>query len=223
MTRWSVVRRVGDAATLHAFDSPPTGEATLVVADLQSPALVLGSTQATDVVDQDRAHERALDVVRRRSGGSSVVLVPGWHIWIDVWIPVGDPLWIDDVVEAAVPIGEAWVKTLTNLGWTDLRVHAGGAEVAPWSDLICFAGRGPGEVITGDGRKLVGLSQRRTRNWIRMQCMVHRRWSAVDALAGLSLSAEQRSAAEIALRDAVAVVGSVDETALLDGLLDTLS
>jgi hypothetical protein len=87
---------------------------------------------------------------------------------------------------------------------------------------VCFAGRGPGEVITADGRKLLGLSQRRTRNWIRLQCLVHRRWSAADALAGLSLSEEQRCVAEMALRDAVAVVGSVDEAAVLDGLLAAL-
>jgi lipoate-protein ligase A len=38
---------------------------------------------------------------------------------------------------------------------------------------VCFAGVGPGEVLTGD-RKLVGLSQRRTRHGIRIQCQAHR-------------------------------------------------
>ncbi len=54
-----------------------------------------------------------------------------------------------------------------------------------WAELVCFAGIGPGEVLLG-GRKLVGISQRRTRNGSRFQCMVHTRWSPdvlVDLLA----------------------------------------
>ena len=222
MTRWSVERRIGDAATLHAFEPPSDPQPTLVVADLQRAALVLGSTQPVDVVDRERARERGLDVVRRRSGGSSVVLVPGAHVWIDVWVPAGDPLWVDDVAAAAVPVGEAWVAALARSGWTGLTVHRAGSESAPWSDLVCFAGRGPGEVITADGRKLVGLSQRRTRDWIRLQCLVHRRWSAVEAVAALALGADDRAAAEFALREAVAAVGAIDESGLVAGLIAAL-
>jgi lipoate-protein ligase A len=42
-----------------------------------------------------------------------------------------------------------------------------------WSELVCFAGLGPGE-LSLDGRKLVGLSQRRTRNGIRIQGSLYR-------------------------------------------------
>ena len=41
-----------------------------------------------------------------------------------------------------------------------------------WCPLVCFAGVGPGEVLAG-GRKLVGISQRRTRAGARFQCAVH--------------------------------------------------
>ncbi len=40
---------------------------------------------------------------------------------------------------------------------------------------MCFAGMGPGEVASA-GAKLVGLSQRRTREFARFQCTVHHRW-----------------------------------------------
>lgn len=222
VTRWSVARRLGDAATLHAFEPPPSGQPTLVVADLQRRALVLGSTQTIEVVDHDRAHAHEFDVVRRRSGGSTVLLVPGGHVWVDVWIPASDGLWADDVAAAAVPVGEAWALSLARFGWTGLTVHSAGAEAAPWSDLVCFAGRGPGEVITAEGRKLLGLSQRRTRDWMRMQCLVHRQWNAVEALAGLSLTPDERRTAEISLSEVVAVIGELDEAALIDALLDTL-
>ena len=32
-----------------------------------------------------------------------------------------------------------------------------------WSSLVCFGGVGAGEVVTADGRKVVGLAQRRNR------------------------------------------------------------
>ena len=44
-----------------------------------------------------------------------------------------------------------------------------------WSELVCFAGIAPGEVLL-DGVKLVGLSQRRTRRGARFQCAVNRRF-----------------------------------------------
>ena len=45
-----------------------------------------------------------------------------------------------------------------------------------WSSLICFAGKGPGEVFAADGSKIVGISQRRTRDWARFQCVVSLKW-----------------------------------------------
>ena len=57
-----------------------------------------------------------------------------------------------------------------------LRVHRGGLERSSLSDLVCFGGLGPGEV-TLHGQKVVGVSQRRTREMARFQCVVHQRWS----------------------------------------------
>ncbi len=57
---------------------------------------------------------------------------------------------------------------------------------------MCFAGVGPGEVLLGR-RKLVGISQRRTRGGARFQCMVHVRWTP-DVL--VSLLAEPRPAVD---------------------------
>ena len=55
--------------------------------------------------------------------------------------------------------------------------------------MVCFSGRGPGEVFSGD-KKVVGLSQRRTRDWIRFQTLVHRRFSAESTAALLSAAVE---------------------------------
>ena len=64
----------------------------------------------------------------------------------------------------------------------------------PWSRKVCFGGLGPGEV-TVDGHKLVGISQRRTRDGARFQCVVHRRWDPVPLLGVLALHHRERAAA----------------------------
>ena len=58
------------------------------------------------------------------------------------------------------------VCALAAAGAADLSVHHGRLEATVFGDLICFAGLGPGEVCA-DGRKLVGLAQRRTREGVR--------------------------------------------------------
>lgn len=214
--RFAVIERLADAATLHAFDPPPTAAPTVVVADVSTPALVLGSAQPDSDVDPERAVAGGYEIVRRRSGGGSVWLAPGAQVWVDVWVPAGDRLWDDDVARAAVPIGEAWRRALTELGLgVDLRVHEDGLEPRPWSAQVCFAGVGPGEVLDGAGRKWVGISQRRTREWTRLQTMVHRVWDPAAAVDGLVALA----AGGAGLDDAVGAIGAADP---VPGLLSAL-
>ena len=72
-----------------------------------------------------------------------------------------------------VRIGERWVEALRDVVDGELTVHRGPWCAPPWSELVCFAGIAPGEVLL-DGVKLVGLSQRRTRRGARFQCAVNR-------------------------------------------------
>jgi lipoate-protein ligase A len=109
-----------------------------------------------------------VEIVRRRSGGGAVLLVPGEC----VWVPRDDPLWADDIGRSMWWFGEVWAEALTAVGCTDVAVHHGPVQHTPWSRLVCFDGLGAGEVTSG-GRKAVGISQRRTREWARMQSSVH--------------------------------------------------
>lgn len=135
------------------------------------------------------------------------MLVPGEHVWVDVWVPAGDDLWREDVVAAALPVGEAWVSVLADLGLA-CTVHRGGASRGRIEAMVCFAGRGPGEVFDPRGRKVVGVSQRRTREWTRLQTLVHRRWDPSRTVAGLALADADRElvAAEVAERVATVAV-----------------
>lgn len=172
---WIVDRVVGDLAAFHADDPTPRRSATIVEAD--RPTLVLGSSQRDDAVDRRVAQALGIEVVRRRSGGGAVLLMPGEFAWVDLVVPAGDPLWSDDVAAAMHWVGALWVSALGSLGVEGV-THTGPMVRSPWSDVVCFAGRGTAEVFAAaaPGRKLVGISQRRTRNWARFQTMCHVRW-----------------------------------------------
>lgn len=166
-------QRVGTVRELHALD-PFAAEAPVVEAVWwlrpSDDALVLGSRQRDDVVDADACRRGGLSVVRRRSGGGAVLMRRDSVLWVDVVLPIGAGP--DDVRGSMVWIGECWRDVLAPVVQADLTVHRGGMESSPWSDLVCFAGVGPGEVLTGAG-KLVGLSQRRTRRGIRVQSLMY--------------------------------------------------
>jgi lipoate-protein ligase A len=144
--------------------------------------VVLGSTQSAAVVDADRARQAGIDVVRRRSGGGAVLLLPTAQVWADLWVPRDDPLWSDEPRASAEVVGEWWARAL---GLPSAAVHRGGSVPAPGSDALCFAGIGPGEVHVG-GRKLIGLAQWRSRQGVLVHGCAYRRWDPrplVDVLA----------------------------------------
>src|SRR6185503_5499788 len=97
---WTVTVRSGPAGDLHGLALPDDGRRHVWVLEPERPALVLGSTQAEAVVDAGVRSARGVDLVRRRSGGGAVLLVPGSTLWIDVVIPRADPRWDDDVTRS---------------------------------------------------------------------------------------------------------------------------
>lgn len=159
--------RRGSVAELHGLDPLAAPVDPVIWWCLPSDdALVLGSRQTDALVDRDACRRAGLAVVRRRSGGGAVILRRDRMHWVDIVLPTGFAP--DDVRGSMVWIGERWRSAL---GRSGLRVHTGGMVCSEWSDLVCFAGIGPGEVMRGDD-KVVGLSQRRSRHGVRMQCLV---------------------------------------------------
>jgi lipoate-protein ligase A len=168
-----VHRSGGSAADFHARELPFV--AAVWQFDIERPAIVLGSRQTASVLDLDACRRAGVEIARRRSGGGVVLLVPGATEWVDVIVPATDRRWDDDVRRSMVGIGERWVDALRDVVDGDLTVHRGPLVRTVWSELVCFAGVAPGEVLL-DGVKLVGLSQRRTRRGARFQCAVNRRF-----------------------------------------------
>jgi lipoate-protein ligase A len=194
---WAVERLRGSPAELHASQMPDPAHRAVWILDATEAALVLGSTQPEVVVP-------GLAVCRRNSGGGAVLVRPGEVLWIDVVIPGTDARWDDDVGRAAHWLGEAWRDALGRG-----TVHTGALAHTFLSSQICFAGVGPGEVLI-DGRKVVGISQRRTRAGARFQCVVLRAWDPSE-LARIFAPGEWR---EVADRLEPAAVGVRDLDAL---------
>lgn len=171
---WRVTHSHGDAGAFHQTDPQPVRSATFHTVAV--PTLVLGSAQPESSVDERAARTMHVEVVRRRSGGGGVLLVPGEFVWLDLVIPTGDPLWSDDVAHAMLWVGDLWQEALSALSLGHgSHVHRGRLITTAWSNVVCFAGVGAGEVMQGRS-KLVGVSQRRTRSWTRLQSMCHLRW-----------------------------------------------
>lgn len=177
---------MGVASDFHALALPlPLPEdgalpRTAWVFAVEHPALVLGSAQPASTVDAEACRDAGVEVARRRSGGGAVLLLPGEVVWIDLIVPVGDPLWLDDIGQSMWWVGDAWARALDVCGFPGAAVHRDRPVAARWSQLVCFAGLGTGEV-TRRGRKVVGVSQRRTRTAARFQCGAYLRWDG-DAL-----------------------------------------
>ena len=172
---WGVEAHQGSAAEFHARTVDEPARRAVWWSSVDHPALVLGSAQRPEVADADALAAAGVELVRRRSGGGAVLLVPGEVAWADVIVPADDPLWHDDVGRATHWLGATWARALDACGLPDLEVHHGPMVRTRWSSLVCFSGLGPGEVHAG-GRKVVGISQRRTRGWARLQCAAYLRW-----------------------------------------------
>jgi lipoate-protein ligase A len=163
----------GTAGDFHALN--PAGERALWWCDVSQPALIVGSSQSVDLIDRDCAMSREIEVVRRRSGGGLVYVHPTDSVWIDVTIPRDDPLWTDDVSSSMLWLGDVFVQALSP--WVAASSFHDRFIAGEYGRDVCFASHSPGEVFVGPD-KLVGISQRRTRDGARFQCVLYRQWTS---------------------------------------------
>lgn len=168
MAAWVRDEWHASAGLLHTRPMPRDGRRRVSWLRPMAPAVILGSA-SPDPFSGTRA-----DLVRRRSGGGLVWLDPEMSAWVDVFVPAGDPLWHADVGQAFHWLGRALAAAFAAVG-APADIHPGPYEAGPSDGLVCFASLGPGEVVV-DGQKLVGISQRRTREGCRFQCLAYERF-----------------------------------------------
>lgn len=213
---WRIVRERADASTLHAGSArliEGTPVRTVRICEPEGSALVLGSHQSSSDFDEDALSASGLGVARRRSGGSGVLVGDGRVLWVDFAIPRDDPLWDDDVGRAAWWIGDLWSSAI---GPAD--VWRGPLIKTPWSSIVCFAGLGPGEVTT-NGRKVVGVCQRRTGRGALFQTAALIDWRPDEYSSLAARRPPEAGALAVAATGLGASEGARVEAALLDRLV----
>ncbi|GEM_PF-77224 len=238
---WEVVHQRGRVRELHEGLGPRLASAVgrgaraVSVLEPTDRAVVVGSAQPLAHVDLARCSAAGVDVVRRRSGGGAVLVEPGSMVWVDVVVPAGDPLWCADVGRATWWLGEAWVAALSGADEAPVATGASGADGAgfsvwrgplqrrPWSERVCFAGLGPGEVVrSGTGTKVVGISQRRVRGGAAFQCACLLRWRPHRLVELLALSPADRARAGPELATVAGGVGAGQAPDVLGRFLASL-
>lgn len=214
---WPLERHAGPAGPFHGRELPRPVVRALWWFEVSGPAIALGSTQRPAVVDAAAARAAGVEVLRRRSGGGAVWLAPGAVTWVDVILPAGDPRWVDDVGRSAAWLGRIWQGALADVGVPGTVEHDGPLRRTTASDLVCFAGLAPGE-LSLDGRKVLGISQRRTRAGARFQCAVLHRWEPDPLVDLLALDEVDRETLRAEVADAAVGIGPVAPDALVAAL-----
>jgi lipoate-protein ligase A len=155
-----------------------------------APAIVLGRGQR-DLALAPGAHP----VTTRFSGGGAVWLAPD-VLSLDVLVPAGHPWFTDQLGHVFELVGRRWAEALCGLGVNDLVVYDGptmarrrGTERERLLAAVCYATRGRGEVLW-QGRKLVGLAQRRRRHGAMVQCGMLRHWAPQHLLTSLGADSD---------------------------------
>jgi lipoate-protein ligase A len=194
----SQVRELYDYKELRSLSEP-----TMFVVRLGEPTLVLGASQSIELLNREKLDSV---VLRRRRGGGGLVLLQPDDLWIDWWIPANDPRWSRDVHVSSLQAGGWWRDVLAQRVTGDVTMHEGSLEGDPRHRVVCFAGRGPGEIFV-DARKAVGLAQWRVREGIFVTTVLHA--GPTDAVVamlsdpppGLHEALDHHDTSSLALRD----------------------
>jgi lipoate---protein ligase len=181
----------------------------------RQPVLILGNGQKPEDADLAASREAGVEVFRRTSGGTAVLLDED-AINLEIALPAGYPLASSDLARSYQWAGEVWVEALHALGIAgiyaisieEVRALPPLARDDPLR-LACYGTLSPFEVVAGQ-RKVVGLSQVRRRAGALYQMSAYLRWRPERLAALLALSSEQRESLSRRLRD---VTVGLDELA----------
>ena len=192
-------------------DQPPTVRWYVT----RQQALVLGNGQKPTVVNMAACQAQGIEVVRRTSGGTAV-LVDADALSMEVALPPGHPLATTDIVRGYAWIGHIWAAAFQNLGIASARalpVEELRALPPVEKDdpvrLACYGTLSPWEVVSHH-KKVVGLCQVRRRTGTLYQVGIYLRWQPENLVTLLAIDAATRTA--LAARLGELAIG-VDELA----------
>lgn len=155
----------------------------------EPPCISLGRHQSLREIDEARARAAGVDVVRRPTGGRAILHTD--ELTYSVAGPTTEPRLQGAVLDCYLRLSEAITEGLERLGVHVYKAEAGARAGANVS-AACFEVPSAYEILTLDGRKVVGSAQVRKRDWM-LQHGAIPLWGDVTRLVEfLALSEEER-------------------------------
>ena len=152
------------------------GSPTISVVEPVCPHVVLGSSEREKAfMDFSYMEREGIQLASRRSGGGAVIVIAEDLLWLDVFVPTRSRFWLEDIKRSSLWMGGIWLDALQSIS-VDCLLYDGQFIRSSLSDLVCFAGKGPGEIFIND-QKIVGISQRRSRQGTQFQCGLILNWN----------------------------------------------
>lgn len=134
------------------------GEALVRLYGWRPGCVSLGYTQAPSDVDQAAIRGHGFDVVERPTGGGAILHVPS-EVTYCVVLPTDWPGLPGDLFEDYRYMSHGVLKALAGLG-----VEASYRQATGGKDAFCYLREAGVSIVDGDGRKISGGAQRRTKD-----------------------------------------------------------
>ncbi|MDO9197075.1 ligase [Rhodoferax sp.] len=129
---------------------------------------MLGCSQRSLQDDIEQRLDGRAEVMTRESGGGAVLAGP-WLVSASVVLPPGHPWVCDGLIHSYRRLGQLHVEALKEFGVPARALPPQEPPRTPDSSAVntvgwaCFGGLSPWELVDTEGRKIVGLAQRRCR------------------------------------------------------------
>ena len=187
MNSWTIETKYSETALAHEANLDEWQQPTIWVIEPNDSCLVLGKSQrGRAFLNLSYLEEQSINLAVRHSGGGAVLVAPEDMLWVDIFVPKESKFWIEDIAKASIWIGKIWHNALKRLD-IECSLFDENFSRSEASDLICFVGRAPGELFIND-RKILGISQRRSKFGTRFQCALIINWKPEHMIAAYSSS-----------------------------------
>jgi lipoate-protein ligase A len=187
-------------------------------------AVIMGCSQRPDEGQTQRSLKAGFPIMRRRSGGGAVLAGP-WMLSVTVFIPTDHPVAGQNIIEIFSWLERIWIDTLLSCGvpckGVDQQMIDRSKVVSQEQDLkwACYAALSHGEIVSEDGRKLVGLAQIRKRKGVALVSGLHLYPCDWNALSSIVVGSAEQGASLRALNSDANSLSGISPEQLLPELI----
>lgn len=201
---------------------------SLLLWQYRDPAVIMGCSQRPDEAQSDRAMQAGLPIMRRGSGGGAVLAGP-WMLSFTLFIPADHPIAELNIIDIFGWFEQIWMQTLQQVGVPAQGVnkamidHSKKVAKEQSVDWACYAGLSHGEIVSLDGRKLVGLAQIRKRKGVALVSGLHLAACDWSLLSQVVVNKPEQGEILQALNSDAEALSGIDKEKLLPSIIRAFS